>query len=243
MAFSFPNLFSSAPAQQQAAPNQQPTNQQTAPNGAPPQAGTSTVPANPPAPNGQMPGTQQVPANPLDSYAKLWDDSTRKPEAAPTFTLDSKVLGEVAAAQDFSKSVPAELMAKATSGDAAAMTQAMNIMAQQAYLHAMQHGSTLTDKFVNAHTAHSMKGVDGQVRSVLTQQALADTPNYSHPVVRQEFTRIANQFQSANPDHSPQQVAEAAKTYMQEIYNATNPTSQAKSTEPVATDWEKFITG
>lgn len=220
--------------------------QSTQPQGQNPQgsAGTPTVPTTPPVANGQMPGSQQVPVNPMDAYAKLWENTPTNTETAPSFNLDSKVLGEVAASQNFTQGISPELMTKATQGDAAAMVQVMNAVGQQAYQAALSHSSTLTDRFVAARSAHDLKGIGGKVKSELTNSVLAaDSPNYNHPVVKAEFSRIANQFQSQNPDASPQQIAQATKEYMQNLHNAMNPSSASATanSQPEAQDWEKFM--
>lgn len=207
-----------------------------------PNSGTPTVPTDPQTPPGQMPGSQQVPANPLDAYAKLFDNSGKPADAPPSFTLDPKVLGEAASTISFTQGIPPDLMAKATSGDAAAMIEMMNLVGRNAYQQSLSHSSALTDRFVAARSDFDSKGVGAKVTGALTSAALADAPNYSHPVVKAEFTRIANAFQSQNPESTPAQIATATKEYMQNLHNAMNPGTQTPATAAAQpTDWEQWM--
>lgn len=226
------DMFKPAPVAPAQAPVAQPAGQ----------AGTPTVPAVPAVPAGQMPGSQQTPVNPLDAYAKLFDNSGKKADVPPSFALDPKVLGDAASSLNFTQNIPQELMAKATSGDANALIEMMNLVGRQAYQHSLSHSSALTDRFVAARSEFDLKGVGAKVTGALTNAALADAPNYQHPVVKAEFTRIANAFQGQNPDASPAEIATATKAYMQDLHKAMNPTQQSNTaaTEQT-TDWEKWM--
>jgi hypothetical protein len=211
--------------------NQQPSNQQQQNNnqgnnpndgiqgpGTPPNSGNQGNPENP---------QHNQKANPLDQFNNLWDTSKQgQPEAPPSFSIDDKVLDSVVSQQDFTKGVDSELVKKAMAGDAQSMMDVMQAIGRNAYRASLQHGGLLTDKFVSAREAHSEKGFQGKVRQELTTSALADTPNFSHPVVKKQLTAIAKQFASQNPDASPQEIAKMSKDYLQELVTAITPTSE-----------------
>lgn len=192
--------------------------------------------------DGKMPGTDQLPPNPLDAYAKLWDTANTAPEAAPVFNLDPKVLNDVSGSMDFAKSVPPEMMQKAMAGDYQSMIQIMNHVGQQSYKAALAHGSNLTDKFVDSRLKFDMKNVGTQVKSALAENEMASIPNYNHPAVKNEVKRIANQMQKQNPDASPAEIAMATKEYFTTVYSAINPSPTSSESAPKADeDWDKFF--
>lgn len=219
--------------------NQQPQGQQQA--AAAPAQGQA--PNQSGQPNGQMPGTNQEPVNPLDAYAKMWAPiENQNQEVAPSFNLDPKVLSDVSSKLNFAQDIPPEVMQAAAGGDANAMAQMMNMIGQNAYKAALSHTSSLTDKFVGARTEHAMKGLGGKVKSELTQTALSQTPNYKHPAVKQQLDMVAQQYAAQHPDATPDQVAQMSIKYITDLANALNPQS-TKQEEAAAgeVDWAKYF--
>lgn len=207
-----------------------------------PATGGVTVPEVTQVPAGQMPGTAQQPVNVLDAYSKLFDNSGKAPDVAPAFILDPKTLSEAAGTMNFTQGIPQELMTRATTGDAAALVEVMNLVGRSAYQSSLAHSSALTDRFVAARSEFDLKGVGAKVTQQLTNSALADAPNYQHPVVKAEFSRIANAFQAQNPDSSPAEIAAATRGYMQNLQTALNPTTAAANpAAPAATNWEQWM--
>jgi hypothetical protein len=201
-------------------------------------------PAAATTPDGKMPGTNQEPVNPLDAYNKLWENANKDADTPPVFDLDPKILNEVSSSLDFTQGINPELMQKATNGDVNALIQLMNQVAQRSYQTSLQHGSKLTDKFIGARSAFDLKGIDGKVKSELTNSALAATPNYSHPVVKRQLNLIANQLQSVNPEASPQEIAQAAQDYLKELASAINPETGKPKEDSAAdgeVDWSKYL--
>lgn len=192
---------------------------------------------------GKMPGTDQLPANPLDVYAKLWETTDKAPEAAPVFNLDPKVLDQVSGTLDFTKSVSPELLQKATTGDMAAMMQVMNHVGQQSYKAALAHSSSLTDKFVDSRSKFDLKGIGAQVKSELATNAMSSIPNYNHPAVKTEVNRIAQAMQKQNPEATPDEIATATKEYFTNVYAAINPAAptQQQQQQAGAVDWDKYF--
>lgn len=176
-----------------------------------------------PTPNSNVNGSNEIP-DPLAAYAKMWDTTPKQEDIAPTFNLDAKVLDQVAGNLDFTKDVNQELMQKATSGDIGSLVQLMNEVARNAYRQSLQHGSTLTDKFVGMREEHFQKRVPSVVREELTLGALSGNgEGKMSPAARNQLAVIAKQLQRQNPDASPQEVAAAAKKYVTDMYNAINP--------------------
>jgi hypothetical protein len=218
-----------------AAPAPQPANP------AAPTGGT-TVPADQKTPEGSIPGSKQEPVNPMDSYSKLFDNSAT-PNVAPTFAIDQKILADAAGSMDFTLGIPQELMAKATGGDADALIKMMNLVGRNAYQHSLSHTSALTDRFVAQRSEFDLKGIDAKVTQKLTNSALANSPNYAHPTVRAEFTRVANAFQAQHPDSSPDEIATATKKYMTDLHNAMNPATETPADKAAkGTDWDDWMT-
>ncbi len=193
--------------------------------------------------DGKMPGTDQLPANPLDAYAKLWDTTNQAPEAAPVFNLDPKVLDTVSGSLDFTKSVSPELLQKATTGDLQALMQVMNHVGQQSYKAALAHSTSLTDKFVDSRSKFDLKGIGAQVKSELASNAMSSIPNYSHPAVKMEVNRIAQAMQKQNPEATPDEIATATKEYFTTVYAAINPSTPTQQQQDQAgeVDWDKYF--
>lgn len=213
----------------------------------PPPQGSSD--GKPPAsgavgPDGKMPGSNQEPLNPLDAYAKLFDNATTgTPDAPPSFTLDPKLLSEVSGQLNFTQGISPELLTKATSGDTAALLEVINQVGQQSYKTALHHSTTLTDKFVGARSSFDQKNIGSHVQGALTDSALASIPNASHPVVKNQLKMVADMMRKSNPDATPQQIAEASQKYILELAGALNPSDKAKPDESQGEfDWESFIT-
>lgn len=201
------------------------------------------VPASP-QPAAPAPEKPNEPVNPLDAYAKLFSKAENQtPDEAPKFSLDPKTLNEVSSKFDFTQGLDPQLVQKASQGDAQSLIAMMQHVGQSAYKAALSHGSVLTDQFVGARTAHEMKGVSGIVRNELTQGALASTPNYSHPVVKEQLNKTAEAFRAQYPDAAPQEIAKMASDYIQVLANAINPAASTQKTEPSeGTDWTKYLT-
>lgn len=239
---SFLDMFVSKPAAaaKAADPNASATLQQQQNNNQNP--GTGGTPPNPDSQSATPNSGTQKAVDPMDAYSKMWD-TPKDGDKAPTFTLDSKVLGDIASKQDFMAGINPELVKKAQAGDTESLLSLMNHVGQNAYRNALEHTSTLTDKFVTAREGHNEKAFSSKVRKELTGQALADTPNYSHPVVRKQLSQIADQLQAQHPDAAPAEIAKMAKAYLQELSEAiaTPKKANKKAGAVGATNWDEFI--
>jgi hypothetical protein len=229
------DIFSAKPAETPAntGDNQQPT--------APQQPDLSKSPPTT-SPDGKMPGTNSMPENPLDAYAKMFDNAAKNSGVqAPNFSLDPKLVDDVAGKMDFTKDIQPDMMANALKGDVQALLGVIQATSQNAYKAALQHGTALTDTFVKNRSEYDRTQMKSGVRGELTTQALSDAPNFDHPVIRQELIRVAEQFAKANPDASPQEIATSAKQYMTDIASALNPKAPPKKEIDGERDWMKYL--
>ena len=198
---------------------------------------------------GNFQNTQNQPqANPLDSYSKMFDNVNTDGDNAPAFSIDPKIMDQVVGSQDFTKGINPEVMQKAMTGDVHSLLEIIQQAGRNSYRAAIEHGGLLTDKFVGIREAHNAKGLGGRVRQELTNNALSSTPNYQHPIVRRQLTEIASRLQAQNPDASPEEIANSAKQYLQDLVSAINPTKDSKdSQDPSKTQergqeyWDKFF--
>jgi hypothetical protein len=196
--------------------------------------------------SGKMPGTEMTAENPLDAYKKMFDNATNNSEIqAPEFKLDPKVLNDVSRKMDFTRGIEQETLTKATSGDVNALMDIIRTVGQNSYKAAIEHSTNLTDTYINQRGDYESKKLERGVKSQLTSNELASAPNYSHPVVKAELNRIANQFAAANPDASPVEVAKAAQKYISDLQFALNPSSPTKNSDgsdkAEEMDWTKYL--
>lgn len=229
MGFGSPASATAAPAANPASnSNMQFGNQPNganAPNANPATLPTPPAPAKPSDPN---PAEPQKTVDPFDKFKGMFDNKAAT-DTAPGFTLDDKMLGDVAGAQDFMKGINPELVQKATSGDTGALMQMMNEVARNAYRSSLSHGSRLTESFVGAREGFSEKSFGKKVRGELTVNSLTGTPNFKNPVVREQLIRIANDLQQQHPDAAPEEIGNMAKDYITQLSNAINPASSEAS--------------
>jgi hypothetical protein len=225
---------------------QQPPQGQQAPTG---QQGQTNPPAqqsaNPAAPT-NVDGSN-TPADPTAVYAKMWENSTNKPDVAPSLRIDGKVLDDVSSSLKFSRNAPPELMQKAMSGDMQSMVDLMEWNAQQAYKHAMQHQSALTDQFVGQREEFQQKGFGKAVQQELTMNSLfgGETGKALPDYAKRQFSDAAKRFAAANPDASPQEVAEATKEYFRNMASLaggspSNGQQQEQNTQARTVDWDSW---
>ena len=221
MDFFKPQTAKAAPAASAAPSNGQQANQPADP------APKTVAETNPNSP-------AKTDENPLDLYAKMFQNAaTASDIQAPSFSLDPKIIADVSSKMNFTQGINPELVQKANSGDAAAMIELIQEVGRNSYRAALEHTTKLTDTHLNQRADFDSKKLAKGVKQQLTSDALSssDNANLNHPVVRAELNRIAQSF-AASPEYadaSPQQIAAAAKKYMQDVHEAINPTPKAKA--------------
>jgi len=232
--------------QQQPAQNNQSQQQPgggQGPNSPAQQSVQGTQPNGNPTPNSNVNGSNQA-VDPMAAYATMFtNDPNKQGEAAPSFSIDGKVLDTVTGQLDFTKNVPPDLMQKAMGGDMKSFMDIMNHVGREAYRNSLTHSSAMTDKFVGMREEYNGKRLPSLVREELTMGEITGGAGTQSPIVRQQLVEIAKKYQAANPDASPQQVAAAAKQYVADLYGALNPNANQpqQNTQNQAVDWDKYF--
>ena len=196
---------------------------------------------------GEVPGTTQTPANPLDVYRKLIENAANPTDnKTPAFTLDGKMLNEVSRTMDFTKGINPDLMQKAMGGDAQSMIALIQEVGRNTYEASLGHTTALTNTYLETRTPHEQARIDAAVKGGLTTQALHSIANYDHPVAKAELNRVATRMQAEHPDQSPAQIAQAAHEYLTNLSAALNPAtaSPGKDTngQALEMDWGAYLT-
>lgn len=219
----------------------------------PPAPQQTTPPVDPNQPNvqgggnpGSNPTNQKVPpVNPGNWYEQLYTNTnTGEEDTPPEFKLDGTKLQEVAGGQNFGVSLSDEDKAKLAAGDFSVLEGMMNKVGQNAYKAALEHGSTLTGKFVGARSDYESKKLGSRVKETQVDQELSGLPNYSNPAVKAHLNDIAKRLQQQHPDATPREVALEAQRLLMEIAKGVDPenTPEAKArTKPGETDFMKWL--
>lgn len=239
------NMFGGGQSQQQSPGNQQqlPGNQQ--------QPGNKQVDPNEPnarqdqGNNGNNANGGNSQGNQKSWLEELYTKNSPDPDKAPSFSLDEDALGKVVGAQNFTADINDEDIQKIQGGDWGHLKTLMNKVGQGAYKAALQHSSTLTDKYVGARFEHADKSFDTRVRKNSVGQAMSGLPNYNNPAVKTHLNDIADRLQRQHPDASPQEIAKEAQRLLMEIADGVNPenTPEAKKAKEKAgkTDWQEWL--
>lgn len=190
--------------------------------------------------NGHIPSG--TPVNPLDAYMEMYKNANKDSATPPNFSLDSKVVTEVAKTMDFTQSIDPAILEKIKSGDVNAVLAVIQNSSRAAYQAAIEHSTALTDTHLKQRSTYESQKINEGVRSQLTTDALGDAPNYSHPVVKAELNRVADMLARAHPDASPKQIAEAAQKHLMDVSKALSPQqSQEQKIAAEGFDYTKYL--
>lgn len=215
--------------------------------------GMHGVPSNNQQPQGQQQGQTnqqgqanqqpQTPANPLDAFNGMFDNSNTEADKPPSFFLPKDTLDTVARGQNFVSGIDNELMTKALSGDAQSLVDVINATAQNAYKASMDHMSGLSDRYVNNRLDFDNKSFGNKVKEQLTTAELSNnTPGFNHPVVKAQLSSVAKDLAKKNPDASPQEIATMARSYITQLAQAINPQSDQTETKSAGnTNWDEYF--
>lgn len=206
------------------------------------------------SPTGQE-GTPPASTDSLDIFKGLFDNEGNEgAEAPPSFTLSSDTLSEVANGLDFSSGLKAEDLQAVQNGDTEALMRVIQHVGRQSYMNALQHGSQLTDQFVNARSEFDRKGVAPAVKEQLLGQEMEQgfsKEAWSNPVVKGQLIDIAKRLHRVHPDASTKWIAEQSKQYLTQITaqalgldtaSLSDPNGARQQKEPAGEiDWEKEL--
>lgn len=174
---------------------------------------------------------------PLAAFKDLFTLPTGKDATIPVdplaFNTDPKKIQQVAAQQDFTKSLPAELVQKMKDGgDGAvmAMLTAMNAIAQNAASFGLQASTAVTEKAIQ----HTRNVVGQDISSGIKAQAVADAmslnnPLASNPATAPLFKMVQENLARANPNATPAELAQLANEYTQQVNTVLNSHPGAQS--------------
>lgn len=206
--------------------------------------GQNTDPSNPVT--GTMnpaPAEPTTPDNPLDNFASLLSNTPTEPTANPLHTdmvLPTDELAKLAATMDFKPAITDEVKTAIQAGDTEAIATLINSSSQNAYQQAMQHMSVLFNKNLETRLQGLDSVVGNSVKQSLTNTALESNAQPVHPLVQKELARIAGDISKANPNATPQQVADGARKYLESV--AANLTSAQTSSTPNTPDNPGMVT-
>lgn len=183
--------------------------------------------------------------NPLDVFNGMFNTKDANEVKAPSFSLPPDKLQEVAKSLNFTSNIDPELMSKALGGDAKSLVDIISHVGRESYSNSMAHLSGLSNEYINSRLAHENNSLGSKVKEQLTNTELgANTPNFNHPVVKQQLVQTAQALAKQHPDASPQEIAKMAKNYISELASAIAPqgTTNAQSNDAASvTDWEKYV--
>ena len=207
-----------------------------------PTAVSSPTNANLPVATPSVPATNpETPPSPMDGFSKLWEnDPTKLSAPAPLFDIDPIKFADAVKTADFTKMLPPDLLAKALAGDAAALSAAMNGVAQQAFSHQTMATTKLIEQALDKRDASLRSSMPDMVRSARVSESLADLPIYKHEATRPLIAALEAQLSTKFPQASASQIAEQARSYIAEFAKmaaGNTPAAASKSSEP---DWGSF---
>lgn len=247
----------------EAAPQQQQQTQQQQPA----QPASISAPGNPNVPSGTplpapgvqpaaaTPGTTQADQSPLANFAELWQPNKQQPGTEPAgntslFQLDEAKLQQSVRTLDFTKAIDPEMSAKALGGDAQALAQVINSVAQAS----MAQNALLTTKLVESAVAKTREEFSSklpqQFRNFASQEALhASNPAFSDPALAPLVNLVNGVMQQKFPTASSAELTRMTQEYLSGAAStiagkpqAGTPGAAAENAPPEE-DWSKFLQG
>lgn len=171
---------------------------------------------------GTTPANTEPAKSPLDQFKDLWQPSvddkgnpvTPSQDTVPVVAFDPAKVAEAIGKVDFLSQVPAELVSKATSGDAAAFNQVINTATRSSFMVAAKSFTTLLQQQLQ----NQQKAFDARVSEIVRQQGsrdalLADNPVFAHPAVAPMIQALVLQFQHKYPQATQSQLTQYARDY------------------------------
>lgn len=177
---------------------------------------------------GQQSGeSNQLPNNPLDAYAKLWENADDKADKAPAFNVDGKVINGRADALDFMYGLPDDLQQEVSEkfGDnAETLGKLLNHIGRRAYSTTLSDSMNLSDKYIDMRSKFEKSHLGQDVRKQMVMSTLdAHEAAKKHPIVRETLRMIGERVARLHPDASPQEVQEMSVKFFTDMNGAINP--------------------
>ena len=210
--------------------------------------------ANPNTPANPDPQQNQTP-NAMDLYKGLFDAAAGEDgnsDPAPQLNISPETMSKTLERLDFTGNLPENIVGKLQNGesfDAQDIVALTNHVAKQAYAAAMQHGSTLTGKFVDLHSAHSLKSVPSVINQHLATSRVGSSPAASsNPVVQKHLQTVASQLAKLNPGATPEWIQERTEEYFVNMARQIRPDAFTPTPEEAkrqaansSFDWDAFL--
>lgn len=218
--------------------------------------GSVAAPTGVPAPAAfPVPATGD--ASPLAQFEKLWETDPNSPNKPgnllPVLNLDATRLGQAAANIDFTKQLPAELVAKVQSGDPGAIMEALNKVAQFGFANALSgSGELVKQAFATAQTNLEGQLLPQAIRQANISSAMQENQAFADPAMKPVMAMLQTQLAQKYPTASPAEIASFAQQYMtgmaQKVVTGSGGQVLGKETvqqqsalQAPVQDWDKFF--
>ena len=189
--------------------------------------------------------------DPTSLFAGLFDQSDTK--QAPKFNLSREKIAEAAGKMNFMDGMPKELQDALSSPEGMTfenISAAINHAGRAAYSKALEHGTSLTDHFVNTRITHEQGQLGEQIRTHMAKRRSVPA-GMDNPVVKEHMELIAERIASKFPDATEDEIAEMSQEYFTSMAKAVNPKAfeQQQDTrgsgEPISEiqDYDSYLQG
>lgn len=169
-------------------------------------------------PAGIKPGESSLEHPALADFSKLWDNVKIPGSGIPVLQADPQKLADAAKGIDFTRIIPQELAAKAVGGDAAALLQIINTVAQQSFALGNQVNTALISKHGETIANHVDGTLGTRIKSHQVLDGLrTDNPAFGDPAVAPLIQALERQMQATFPDASAAELRQHAETYLSTV--------------------------
>lgn len=176
-------------------------------------------PANVPG-NNQSQQTQQ-PISPLDDFKDLWKTPTPDPKAPPADPLSQPLLNndpakfaEAAKKLNFAQQVDPEIIKKALGGDVQSFMDAMNSVAQTAFVASSQLAMQSVEGAARTNNDRFQSVLDKKFSEYLVKNTRSENPVLSHPSAQPMLDLAKRQLLQQHPEKSPAEIHQMAEQYL-----------------------------
>lgn len=181
-------------------------------------------------------GQDQQTQDPFNAYADLWKAPTENDgEKTPRFQLDPAVINRSADSLDFVRNMPEDMRAsleEVFGTNAEKGSALLNYVARQAYASAIQHGTALTDRYLDVRGQHEGKKVGKTVKEQLALNSIDSMEAAKKsPIVKENLRLIAQNLSRTYPDADPQWIQEKTQEFFVQMATAVNPQKDEKTIE------------
>jgi hypothetical protein len=200
------------------------------PNANPNAAGNNTLPGGNANPNPGGTGVQLAPDNsgpkdPMANYADLFvvKDTDRKPATSmPSLTIDNKKISEALAGMDTLAGIPAEVLAKAKSGDFDSVTQVIQHSSRQTMQNATAMTAQIVQSTINQLNDHYQKEIIPEILRKQDSRGNGESvvaKLMANPASAPLVTSIRDQFMLKNPTAPGAEIERLTQAYFADFSN------------------------